>query len=44
MMYGLREVGGMVRETQHGRLDAYGNSLGESRVDSLPRTLEADST
>ena len=22
----------------------YGNSLGESRVDSLPRTLEADST
>ena len=24
MMYGLREVGGTVRETQHGRLDAEG--------------------
>ena len=26
------------------RICHYGNSLGESRVDSLPRTLEADST
>ena len=24
MMYGLREVGGMVRETQHGALDPEG--------------------